>query len=40
MMNNLNVYGRIASKRIADNVPMAIENILFEPLTYKLKKSL
>ena len=40
MINNLNVYGKLASNRIADNVPMAIENILFDPLIYKLKKSL
>ena len=32
MVLNLEAYGKIAAKRIADNIPMGIENIFFDNL--------
>ena len=36
----LSAYGKVASKRIIDNIPMMIEMFMFEPLITKLKKKI
>jgi len=36
----LSAYGKVASKRIIDNIPMMIEMFMFEPLVEQLKKKI